>query len=60
MPTTWPKTWPCLKLSTHDDGGSGSSRRNERVVTFNDTAGVVYSAKSSCTISGLGGSLATG
>jgi hypothetical protein len=48
-----------LKLSTHDEGGGGTSRNCERVIRFSGTSGEVFSAKSSCTLSGLGGSFAT-
>ena len=48
-----------LKLSTHDDGGAGTTRNCEKVLQFKGSEGEVYSAKSSYSLSGLGGSLAT-
>lgn len=48
-----------LKLSTHDDGGAGTTRNCEKVLQFKGSKGEVYSAKSSYSLSGLGGSLAT-
>jgi hypothetical protein len=48
-----------LKLSTHDDGGAGTTRNCEKVLQFKGSKGEVYSAKSSYFLPGLGGSLAT-
>jgi len=48
-----------LKLSTHDDGGAGTTRNCEKVLQFKGSKGEVYSAKSSDSLSGLGGSLVT-
>ena len=48
-----------LKLSTHDDGGAGTTRNCEKVLQFKDSKGEVYSAKSSYFLPGLGGTLAT-
>jgi hypothetical protein len=48
-----------LKLSTHGDGGAGTTRNCEKVLQFKGSKGEVYSAKSSYFLPGLGGSLAT-
>jgi hypothetical protein len=48
-----------LKLSTHDDGGAGTTRNCEKVLQFKGSKGEMYSAKSSYSLSGLGSSLAT-
>jgi len=48
-----------LKLSTHDDGGAGTTRNCEKVLQFKGSKGEVYSAKSSYFLPGLSGSLAT-
>ena len=48
-----------LKLSTHDDGGAGTTRNCEKVLQFKGSKGEVSSAKSSYFLPGLGGSLAT-
>ena len=48
-----------LKLSSHDDGGAGTTRNCEKVLQFKGSKGEVYSAKSSYFLPGLGGSLAT-
>ena len=47
----------CLKLSTHDEGGSGTSRNCEKNLKIGDgDVGEVLSSMSSCRLSGLGGS----
>ena len=48
-----------LKLSTHDDGGAGTTRNCEKVLQFKGSKREVYSAKSSYFLPGLGGTLAT-